>query len=115
MGNRTLHLTWILHLGPSHSRGLQGLLASMRSLCAAGCTVVEGGQAPVAVKAEDGAEPMKVDEAPAVKAEPGSATPAAQPRSGAGAAEKAEQPPSTPANQLKSASSMALASPSPFV
>ena len=76
--------------------------------------MIEGGQAPLTVKTEDGAEPMKVDEAPMVKAEPGSATPAGQPRSGASATEKAEQPPTTPASQMKSASSM-IASPSPFV
>jgi len=81
--------------------------------------VVDGGQAPVSVKTEDGAEAMKIDEAPvvkaeapAVKAEPGSASPAAQPRSSA--KENAQQLPTTPASQLKSNGSM-MASPSPFV
>ena len=77
--------------------------------------MVESGQAPAAVKTEDGAEPMKIEESPLVKAEPGSATPAAQPRSGASAAGMAEQPPATPASQLKSAGSSMIASPSPFV
>ena len=77
----------------------------------AGCSVLESGQASVAVKAEDRAEPVKSEEAPAVEAEPGSSTPAAQPGSGSA---KAQQPPTTPAWQPKSNSSL-LASPSPFV
>ena len=69
----------------------------------------------MAVKAEDGAEPMKVDEAPVVKPEPGSATPTAAQSSGRRTApEKAQQLPTTPASQLRSSSSV-LASPSPFV
>lgn len=88
--------------------------------------MTEAGQAPVAVKAEHGAEPMKVDEAPPVKAEPmGSstpATPAGQPRSGqtSAASDKAQQQaPITPASQLRSTArdggGSSGASPSPFV
>ena len=78
----------------------------------AGCSVVESGQAPVAVKAEDAGAAVKAEEAPAVKSEPGSATPAAA--SGSGLTARAQQPPATPASQLKSNGSM-TASPSPFV
>ena len=76
----------------------------------AGCSVVESGQTPVAVKTEDGGVAVKAEEAPAVKPEPGSATPAAA--SGSGLAARAQQPPTTPASQLKSISSMTA---SPFV
>ena len=81
-------------------------------ICHAGCSVVESGQTPVAVKTEDAGVAVKSEEAPAVKPEPGSATPAAA--SGSGLAARAQQPPTTPASQLKSNGSM-TASASPFV
>ena len=76
----------------------------------AGCSVIESGQTPVAVKTEDAGAAVKAEGAPAVKPEPGSATPAAA--SGSGLSARAQQPPTTPASQLKSNGSMTA---SPFV
>ncbi|CAK0786712.1 hypothetical protein CVIRNUC_009926 [Coccomyxa viridis] len=86
------------------------IINSVQKLFITCCSVLESGQALVAVKTEDAGAAVKAEEAPAVKPEPGSATPAAA--SGSGLTARAQQPPTTPASQLKSNGSMMA---SPFV